>query len=293
MSQLLSSVQNDYSQNYRSIEVTLAGGPVKILLDYYNQRIKVVSYNLNDIALLNKYLNILASGNVFGKIIVIAKEEDFPDFFTHGYKLEGIDESYFSDSFGYYLARFIKNDRCLTPTMIEEDKILDKALTKPIDYHFAPLQSGYQLRDAVAGDITELRRLYDSVFSSYPFPITDPEYMKKLVENNFFKVISNSGRLVSAASAELNRINMSAEITDCVCLPEFEGQGLMYRLIYSLEQDLNKAGFKNLYSIARAKSPGINIVLRKLGYKYSGRLVNNCNICGQYEDMNLWTKKNN
>ncbi|HCP15639.1 MAG TPA: putative beta-lysine N-acetyltransferase, partial [Peptococcaceae bacterium] len=26
-------------------------------------------------------------------------------------------------------------------------------------------------------------------------------------------------------------------------------------------------------------------------YEYSGRLVNNCDICGGFEDMNIWVKR--
>lgn len=35
----------------------------------------------------------------------------------------------------------------------------------------------------------------------------------------------------------------------------------------------------------------MNRVLVQHGYAYSGRLVNNCDICGGFEDMNLWAKE--
>ena len=49
--------------------------------------------------------------------------------------------------------------------------------------------------------------------------------------------------------------------------------------------------FKILYSLSRAINPSINKVLANLDYKYCGRLVNNCHICGDFEDMNIWVKK--
>ncbi len=57
-----------------------------------------------------------------------------------------------------------------------------------------------------------------------------------------------------------------------------------------LEIELNKRNFRVLYSLSRAINPGINKVLSRLKYNYTGRLINNCDICGGYEDMNIWVK---
>jgi hypothetical protein len=42
--------------------------------------------------------------------------------------------------------------------------------------------------------------------------------------------------------------------------------------------------------MARARSFGMNMVFYQLGYEFNGRLVNNCDIHGGYEDMNIWVK---
>ncbi len=34
----------------------------------------------------------------------------------------------------------------------------------------------------------------------------------------------------------------------------------------------------------------MNNVFHRLGYEFNGRLVNNCDIFGAYEDMNIWVK---
>ncbi len=272
------------------IESSLDGCQVKIHLDYLNQRIKVTSYNTEDVVPLSQYLDVLASGNVFGKIIISAREDEWRMFLSQGYVLEAFNPGYFSGRPCYYLAKFTKSQRNYASTLIEEDKILEKVLKKQKHYRSLPLPSGFTLRSAVPTDIPRLVELYGRVFSTYPSSITDPEYLKKLVDSNFFKVVLYQDEIVSAASLEVNHEFLSAEVTDCLCIPEFEGQGLMYRLIYALEQDAKKAGLKNLYSIARAQSPGINAVLKKLGYEYGGRFTNNCTICGGFENMNLWNK---
>jgi len=117
-------------------------------------------------------------------------------------------------------------------------------------------------------------------------------------EKKLGKIISNCRipllkpfKIVSAASADMDYTNLNAEITDCATYPEYRGQGLLSNLVYSLEQDLTQKGFYTLCSLSRAMNPGINSVLFKHGYKYTGRLISNCHICGGFEDMNIWVKK--
>jgi beta-lysine N6-acetyltransferase len=62
-------------------------------------------------------------------------------------------------------------------------------------------------------------------------------------------------------------------------------------LIFSLENELKQEGFYTLYSLSRAVNVGINMVLSKHGYNYTGRLIDNCNISRGYEDMNIWVKE--
>ena len=42
------------------------------------------------------------------------------------------------------------------------------------------------------------------------------------------------------------------------------------------------------YTIARALSAGMNITFAKAGYRYAGTLVNNTDISGTIESMNVW-----
>jgi hypothetical protein len=55
-----------------------------------------------------------------------------------------------------------------------------------------------------------------------------------------------------------------------------------------LEQDLRDMGFMTAFSLARAKSFGMNVALSRHGYEYFGRMINNCRIMGSFEDMNIW-----
>ena len=63
-----------------------------------------------------------------------------------------------------------------------------------------------RIRDGTAGphDADEIARLYAKVFASYPFPITDPEYIISTMKTNVvYRIVRDGeGALVAAASAE-------------------------------------------------------------------------------------------
>ena len=53
---------------------------------------------------------------------------------------------------------------------------------------------------------------------------------------------------------------------------------------------MKQRGFQTSYTIARSASIGMNITFSKLSYIHAGTLVNNTNIGGQIESMNVWYK---
>jgi putative beta-lysine N-acetyltransferase len=83
----------------------------------------------------------------------------------------------------------------------------------------------------------------------------------------------------------------NAELTDCATLSEHRTFGLMKKLLMKLEAELVKQEIFCAYSIARAQSFGMNAVLHQLRFKYRGRLLNNCYISQELENMNMWVKE--
>jgi len=53
---------------------------------------------------------------------------------------------------------------------------------------------------------------------------------------------------------------------------------------------MRKQGIKTLYTIARLDSIPMNKTFLKLNYCYSGTLINNTNIAGSIESMNIYYK---
>jgi putative beta-lysine N-acetyltransferase len=79
-------------------------------------------------------------------------------------------------------------------------------------------------------------------------------------------------------------------MTDFATLPDQRGLGLAQHLLAALERDMGHEEIPNLYTIARARSAGMNRVFYNHGYHWTGTLVNNCHIAGRFEDMHVWCK---
>jgi beta-lysine N6-acetyltransferase len=57
------------------------------------------------------------------------------------------------------------------------------------------------------------------------------------------------------------------------------------------EAAMRPAGLRVAYTIARAMSPGINFTFAGAGYRFGGTLVNNTQIGGRIESINVWYKE--
>ncbi len=80
-------------------------------------------------------------------------------------------------------------------------------------------------------------------------------------------------------------------MTDFATLPQYRKQGIAQKLLHEMERNIKEKDFRMSYTIARAMSPGINITFARCGYTYAGTLINNTNISGSIESMNVWYKK--
>lgn len=264
----------------------------KVFLDTYNQRVQVIEYDGEDIDGLTTRLDYLALKNNFGKVYLKAKNDDWEKFLTHGYILEGIFKYYHNGENAYSLAKFFTKERRYSESFEKENQIIEEVSSYIPEELSIELSSGYSIRVATKEDIPELIKLYDRVFETYPIPLNQPLYLEKLMESNvYFMVIEKDGKIVSAASADYSDKYKNAEITDCATHPDERGNGLMSIIIDALEIEMKKRGIICLYSIARSLSFGMNLVFKKHKYTYTGRLTNNCNIFGKFEDMNIWVKR--
>lgn len=140
-------------------------------------------------------------------------------------------------------------------------------------------------------DAENMSRIYKAVFPTYPFPITRPQYLIETMHSHIvYFGAEYDHHLAALASSEMNSDNQNVEMTDFATLPRYRGRNLSVVLLKKMESVMQNQGIKTAYTIARAVSAGMNITFAKAGYIYSGTLVNNTNISGNIESMNVWYK---
>lgn len=229
----------------------------------------------------------------YSKLFYKLKEKYEQEVLEHGFKVEAKVPKFFSGvDDALFCAKFLKPEREFLSEKEKADisSAIDIAKGKVVQNDIA-LNGQYIVRHALSEDAADLAVLYSTVFDSYPFPIDDPSYIKETMESHvdYFTVFCD-GRLVAASSAERDDAYKNVEMTDFATLPAFRGNNIALYLLMHMETRMKAKGMKTLYTIARSFSVGMNVVFAKAGYTYGGTLINNTNICGKLESMNVWYK---
>lgn len=279
----------------RTFQVRRPEFEARVQVDIRNERITALTYHnhTEDIAPLTDYLIQMAREQGMSKAVITARGTDWSNFLTRGYTHEGTVERFYHGMPGHIMAYFLTGERQSTDRLEEKQELLQSLLEQPAGQgEVPPMPEGYGLTVAGPDLAADLAAVYDQVFETYPSPLTDPEYIRELIESGdgLFIAVLADGQITSAAAAEIDRAAGNAEITNCATLPDFRGEGLMSILIDALHQEMERQQISCLYSMARALSPGMNRALLRFGYTFRGRLVNHVHIGGGYEDLNLWER---
>lgn len=263
---------------------------VNMLIDNFSRRAWVSDYVYTYAAELARFINNVCNANGLEKIIFPAREEHYRELKELGFNLEGRIDGFFNGSTAYFLTAYPDQRRACSaglPGYLEQIRnILERSQKNP-----APLPPEYGYCTPSNRDIPALTGIFKQVFATYPSPVDQPDYLAAVLgKTALFKAVKKGCQIVSVAAAEVNWANANAEITNCATLPDCRGAGFMLGLIDELEKECWDRGINCLYSLARASSYGMNLVFHRLGYRFRGTLINNCNISGGYEDMNIWVK---
>lgn len=220
--------------------------------------------------------------------------QDHTSFFAeHNFIEEARIPSYYKDKDCVFMSWFVDPQRAHIPDSIHKTikknrELAQKRAVKK-ETKKMPLSSKYTLRKLTNNNIESLTILYKEVFKTYPFPIHTPEYVKKTMGENvqYFGIFCGE-TLVAAASAEIDTSTSSVELTDFATTPNHRGNSFASVLLQEMEHSMKEQGIRTRYTIARALSAGMNITFAKAGYRYAGTLVNNTDISGTIESMNVW-----
>lgn len=257
-----------------------------------SNRVYVMSLHLDDLPEITIKLDELAGKNGYSKIIAKIPLDFKEVFKLNGYDSEAVIPNFFNGEKDVsFMCKYLDLNRKNDPFMDKCKEILDIALQKASNTNNTNLSEDFTLREVTEKDINDMTKLYKLVFKSYPFPIHDGKYILKTMQENLkYFGIWHKKNLVALSSIELARKYSNAEMTDFAVHPEFRGYGFALYLLKTMEKKLFDMGIKTAYTIARSISAGMNITFAKNGYNYGGTLINNTDISGQIESMNVWYK---
>ena len=268
------------------------GFRAKVYFSPLNQRIQVLEYEARDTHTMVTALETEARAVGFGKVFLKAPLREQRGFETAGMVAEATIAGYFAGRPAVVMSLFLNDERRQSRCAADQAEILRKIQERPADDSVSDLPRDYRMSVAQPTDSIELAALYGQVFDSYPFPITEPGYLEETMRTNVvYRIIRDAGgEIVAAASAETDPEHRNAEMTDFATLPSQRGLGLAQHILAALEEDMSGRRIPNLYTIARARSAGMNRVFYNRGYEWTGTLVNNCHIAGRFEDMHVWCR---
>ncbi len=255
----------------------------------YNNRVYLMKLYSEDMPSLLDKLDALAKKERYSKIFTKVPESFKELLCDRNYLCEAsIPRYYDGKENAVIMSKFLDDKRSINCLNETHENIIIKAISKRNDSK-TTIPSEYSIQKCDKKDIEQMVGLYQKTFETYPFPIHDPKYLVKTIEDNivYFGVFKEK-KVVALSSAEIDYDYSSVEMTDFATLPEFRGKGLSSQLLRKMDKEMKAKGIKTAYTIARASSYGMNIVFAKCGYEYCGRLVNNTNISGNIESMNVW-----
>ncbi|HOO49065.1 MAG TPA: putative beta-lysine N-acetyltransferase [Saccharofermentans sp.] len=257
-----------------------------------SNRIYLMKLDESDLPHIYQRLDNLAKQNNYTKIIAKIPCKFKNIFLESGYEQEAfIPKFYNGDGDGCFVCKYFDKKRKVNALNSECKEILKIAQKKDVLDIKKSLERGYVCRRANENDIPSIVDLYRAVFKSYPFPIFKEKYIAQTIkENVIYFGIWNNKSLVAVSSIEMDKHNCNAEMTDFAVLNEYRGNGFALYLLEEMEKNFNKLDIKTAFTIARAKSAGMNITFARKGYIYAGTLINNTDIAGQIESMNVWYK---
>lgn len=260
----------------------------------HNDRVYLMKLDERDVDIIIPEISKLASINGYSKIFCKVPKHVVPHFIADGYILEAfIPKFYNKKDDVFFVSKFLNSDRLLNiekeqlsilSGMLKEEPKSNEKGEKKI--------SGYSIRQLTKSDVEQITDIYKEVFETYPFPIHNPGYILKTMQEDVqYFGAEKDGKLVALSSAEIDFIGMNAEMTDFATHPEHTGKNLSVLLLKEMEKHMKKQKISMLYTIARLNSIPMNKTFLKNEYQYSGTLIKNTNIAGKIESMNIYFKQ--
>jgi putative beta-lysine N-acetyltransferase len=259
----------------------------------HNDRIYLMKLVQEDCTEIIQTLHKLSTENNYTKIFCKVPKWAAPLFFSDGYMLEAsIPKFYNSEEDAFFVSKFLNSERRLAieksalntlSELLAQKYNNNRTLKKPT--------TEFAVRKLNKNDVNSIVEIYKQIFFSYPFPIHNPDYILETMDEDVqYYGIDINEKLAAIASSEIDKNSLNAEMTDFATSSDFQGMGLANVLLSYMETEMKKQGIATLYTIARLNSIAMNKTFLRLNYNYSGTLINNTNIAGIIESMNVYYK---
>ncbi|MFW5808710.1 MAG: putative beta-lysine N-acetyltransferase, partial [Spirochaetota bacterium] len=260
----------------------------------YNDRLYLIDYHLDDepekiVTELGKLREKYGYSKIFCKVPDFA----MPVFLQAGFTVEAFVPRFYRNMNGcFFMSRFY-NGRDM---ILNEEKEYFEALAtvirsvEPIPVF--PMKPDMVIRPFAAEENGIIASHLGSIFRSYPFPVSDPDFIAQTMDEGtvYFGAYVEE-KLAGVTSAEFYTENGAAEMTDFAVLPEYRGQKVAQSLLFFMEDWVkNTSEITTLYTIARLRETGMNVVFKRGNYSFCGTLVNNTRIGSGIESMNVFYK---
>jgi len=259
---------------------------------HFSDRLYLMALDRCDFPGIIARMERLARKRRYGKVLARVPEDIVEAFLAEGYVCEACVPEFFGRGRrGMFVSKFFSADRRTErhPNQLRRSMALFKNVP-PGPIPFAG-EAEATVEACQTQDALEMSRVYRDVFESYPFPLDDPDYLKDTMEDHTaYFCIRRRGKIVAVASAEMDLRHENAEMTDFAVLPGWRNGRLASRLLVAMEAEMRRRGIRVTYTIARALLPSVNVVFKRMGYRFSGILTNNTQIGGRIETMTVWHK---
>lgn len=238
-------------------------------------------------------IEMLAKENGYTKIFAKIQSTALPVFLSNKFEIEAFIPRFYNNKTNcFFVSKFLDKNR----KKISEKALMDLGEMLKSTKRSKQLKYKHSLKYFIKklgyNDAESISAVFKKVFKTYPFPVHDPNYILETMTKHgtqYFGVLDGT-KLIGVSSAEIDLSNTNVEMTDFAVMPEYRGQNLAFRLLINMEQAMKVTNIKTCYTIARLEEPGMNKTFLKSGYSYTGTLINNTNISGSIESMNILYK---
>lgn len=262
--------------------------PVRATVDPYSDRVRCDHPAASDGRALGVALHSLAVDTGLGRVVALTRPGVAEGLIDAGYSVDGVMPGFYGGGEDCVVSgRAVDPARARLANPLEVERV-DSILASAPPASSRPIVA---TRLADADDAPAIAALLGDTFAEYPTPSAEPAYIAEQIETGTpFRIVTEHDEVVACASADRVSQARTAELTDCATLPSHRGRGYMQFILSDLIDDVRVLGYPTVFTLARARIPGVNLAFMRLGFELRGRMARSCRIGAGLEDMNIWSR---